>query len=876
MSKTTENSHATAKKLYTGAVISAIAATGLVGTIGTAQADTVELPLPTTAQTEPALVEKEAPKKTEVKVSTNEVTKGQVDEAKDKLDKSTHAVEEVQAKKDQAQTEKDQAQTEKNNAQSEVDKAQEIKDKATPENIEKQKQEVASAENSKSDAEKQEKNAKNDLAKTQEVVADQENVVKKSEDKVASAEKEVKDAQTNVDNAQAILDGTGQAKVIAEKDNAEKAQAQAQEQLTSAEKVLGLAKSDDKKRADAISSVQNELTEASKVVASTQTALTNATNKASQTQTALDQAQNRFTLAEASYKSINTFQVTDEYVNALKSYVNNPYHPVKQEAQWEAHNDKAVKALTAEQKPNINLNSFKSNVNDKAISVDVNNLTTEQMTELSLFASDLLNQIRERFGTPKTVVTKGMLQVADEVTDGYVADDWGFGKGHDSKAVNNVARKYGLPAYKDDTHQYLENLNSSNNGDKIHTMDDAKKWVYESISDFLFNGWEWLHAQSITGLISKGASKDYFALGLSSNTGRTSAHFLSVSDNRVTGNKLDKTEVPNNNTSESIVKAYNTAKTALLTAQTENSQAQREKTSASIANIRAKGEQETIQKRLDALKDTPLKTPTAQSNLEKAQDTLANANTRLENAKKALADLTADVKVKQENLTNAKNVLAQKERNLTNAKNNLATEQDKLVELKALVQTAENNLELAKEKVVQAIKTLEKAKSDLESLLNAEPNLAKAKKVLSEKETTLKEKVTALKEAQTILDKLLKEQKLDQKTYDKLFALYSAQVEAKRLADLEAKRKELESLGYKPVPVVDGKGNVVDYKAEKVTVGTKDDKTYQAPAQATNANAKAEYKKQLPNTGMKESNLLSLLGASLGLLALVGKRKYNR
>ena len=876
MSKTTENSHGTAKKLYTGAVISAIATTGLVGTIGTAQADTVELPLPTTAQIEPALVEKEAPKKTEVKVPTKEVTKGQVDNAKDKLDKSTHAVEEVQAKKDQAQTEKDQAQTEKNNAQSEVDKAQEIKDKATKENIEKQKQEVASAENGKSDAEKQEINAKNDLAKAQEVVADQENVVKKSEDKIASAEKEVKDAQTNVDNAQAILDGTGKAKVVEEKENAETAQKQAQEQVTSAEKSLELAKSDDKKRADAISSVQNELTEASKVVASTQTALTNATNKASQTQTALDQAQDTFTRAESSYKSINTFQVTDEYVNALKSYVNNPYNILNERAKWKEHREKVESILKSVNQENLNLNKFKENANDKAISVDVNNLTTEQMTELSLFASDLLNQIRERFGTPKTIVTKGMLQVADEVTDGYVADDWGFGKGHDSKAVNNVARKYGLPAYEDDTQQYLENLNSSNNGDKIHTMDDAKKWIYHSLNSLLFNGWEWLHARSITGLISKGASKDYFALGLSSNTGRTSAHFLSVSDNRVTGNKLDKTEVPNNNTSESIVKAYNAANYALLNAQTENSQAQREKTSASIANIRAKGEQETIQKRLDALKDTPLKTPTAQSNLEKAQDTLANANKRLENAEKALEALTADVKIKQQNLDKAKQELVNKQTALTNAKNNLATEQDKLAELKALVQTAENNLELAKEKVAQATKTLEQAKADLENLLNAEPNLAKAKKVLSEKETTFKEKVTALKEAQTILDKLLKEQKLDQKTYDKLFALYSAQVEAKRLADLEAKRKELESLGYKPVPVVDGKGNVVDYKAEKVTVGTKDDKTYQAPAQATNANAKAESKKQLPNTGMKESNLLSLLGASLGLLALVGKRKYNR
>ena len=595
------------------------------------------------------------------------------------------------------------------------------------------------------------------------------------------------------------------------------------------------------------------------------------------------------------------------------------------------------------------MNKFKGNASDKAISVDANNLTTEQMTELSLFASDLLNQIRERFGTPKTVVTKGMIRVADEVTDGYVSDNWEFGKGHDSKAVNNVARKYGLPTYEDDTQQYLENLNSVNSGDEIHTMYDAKKWVYESISELLFNGWEWAHAQNLTGVSSvRGATKEYFALDISKRLGRTSAHFLSVFDNQVTGNKLDKTEVPNNNTAESIVKAYNAVNSALLNAQTVNSQAQREKTSASIANIRAKGEQETIQKRLDGLKDTPLKTPTAQSNLEKAQDIFANANTRLKNANKALDALTADVKLKQDNLakakevltqkernlTNAKNnlateqdkllklkqlvqiaennlelakekvalanktleqakadlenllnaepnlakakeVLAQKEANLTNAKNNLATEQDKLAELKALVQTAENNLELAKEKVAQATKTLEKAKADLESLLNAEPNLAKAKKVLSEKETTLKEKETALKEAQTILDELLKEQKIDQEAYDKLFALYSEQVEAKRLADLaEAKRKELEKAGYQPVPVVDGKGNVVDYTAEKITVGTKDDRTYQAPAQATNA--KAEPKKQLPNTGTKDSGLLALLGASVGLLALAGKRKYNR
>lgn len=799
-----------------------------------------------------------------------EVTKGQVDEAKDKLDKSTQAVEKAQAKKDQAQTGKDRAQTEKDNAQSGVDKAQKIKDKATPENIEKQNQEVANARTSKVNAEKQEENAKNDLDKANQVAADQEKVVKKSADKVASAENEVKDAQTNVNSAQAILDGTGQAKVVEEKENAETFQKQAQEQLTSAEKTLELAKSDDKNLANSISSVQNELTEASKVVAKTESKLTDVTHEANQTQTALEQAQNRFTLAEGSYKSINTFQVTDDYVNALKSYVNNPYNILDDRAKWKEHRGKVESILKSVNQENLNLNKFKGNANDKAISVDANNLTTEQMTELSLFASDLLNQIRERFGTPKTVVTKGMLQVADEVTDGYVADNWEFGKGHDSKAINNVARKYGLPTYEDDTQQYLENLNSVNSGDEIHTMYDAKKWVYESISDLLFNGWEWMHAQNLTGVSSvRGATKEYFALDISKRLGRTSAHFLSVSDNQVTGNMLDKTEVPNNNTAESIVKVYNTAKSDLFNAQTANSYVQREKTSASLANIKAKGEQETIQKRLDSLKATPLKTPTAQSNLEKAQDILANANTRLKNAKKALDALTADVKIKQQNLDKAKQELVNKQTVLTNAKNNLATEQDKLAELKALVQTAENNLELAKEKVAQANKTLEQAKDDLENLLNAEPNLAKAKEVLAQKETTLKEKVSALKEAEANLDKLLKEQKIDQEAYDKLFALYSAQVEAKRLADLEAQKKAILESGNTPIEVYDETGKLVSYQVKPKTVS-------QSPV-AYNGAWDKKQDKSLPNTGEKSSALgltgLAMLFGALGLLS--PKRKKH-
>ena len=111
--------------------LTAIAATGLVGTIGTAHADTVELPLPTTAQTEPALVEKEAPKPVEVKTPTKEEvaelgatakqTQEDADKAKEVLDRANETSDKAEKKVESLKQAKDDA--------------QKIADKATPEAI---------------------------------------------------------------------------------------------------------------------------------------------------------------------------------------------------------------------------------------------------------------------------------------------------------------------------------------------------------------------------------------------------------------------------------------------------------------------------------------------------------------------------------------------------------------------------------------------------------------------------------------------------------------------------------------------------------------------------------------------------------------------
>jgi hypothetical protein len=796
------------------------------------------------------------------------VTREQVDEAKDKLDKSTQAVDGAQAKKDQAQSEVDEAKSEVDQALSEANKAQAIKDKATPRNIEKQKQEVTDAEAAKYNAEKQEKNTKNDLDKAEQVAQDQEKVVKKSEDNVASAEKEVKDAQTSVDNAQAILDGTGQAEVIAEKENAEWEQKQAQNKVQEKSDELLQAKSHDDQLQQKIVEAQKQVENSHSLVLTTNIALDKASETANQTQSALKQAQSDFSDAEARYNSINTLQISDSYVEALKSYVNNPYNILEQEALWDKHNAAQLRKLEQVNQENVELNKFKSNKKDQQISVDPNHLTKEQQMELAFFANDLLNQVRQRFGTTKTVVSQGMLEVAKKVTDGYVSDNWNFGAGHDKKVINDVAREYGLPSSKNNSSQYLENMYGVNSSDEIHTMDDAKRFIYKSIVKFLFNGMEWQHAESITGLSkTSSGNKDYFGLSLSKREGVTSSHWLTVADKKVSGTKLDKTELSNPNSAETLTRAYHAAVGALSLAQKNNLNAQTALEQAQAEYDTALSTEEQVKEEFSRLKATPLRAPSAQFELDQAEKVQMKAQQRVVAAQKALDALTADVKTKQKNLAEAKEVLDTKQKALTESKENLATEQTKLVTLQELAQTAAENLQLSKDNVEKVGKELEQAKADLDALLNAEPNLAEAKKVLAQKETTLNQKATALKQAQDNLDKLLQEQKINQEAYDKLFALYSAQVEAKRLADLEAQRQALLKDGETPVEVYDKTGKLVSYIAQTKSVNTQLPISY-------NYTWNKKQETSLPNTGTSAS-MLPTWGVILGLmsLAVAGLRK---
>ena len=95
----------------------------------------------------------------------------------------------------------------------------------------------------------------------------------------------------------------------------------------------------------------------------------------------------------------------------------------------------------------------------------------------------------------------------------------------------------------------------------------------------------------------------------------------------------------------------------------------------------------------------------------------------------------------------------------------------------------------------------------------------------------------------------------------------------------DAKRKELEKAGYKPVPVMDQKGNVIDYKLSQETVTVNNGSANKPQAQATvgkaTTAAKASTQATLPNTGEGTSALgiLGVLGLAFGLVGFKSRKE---
>lgn len=888
------------KQLITTA---AVATASLVGTIGTAQADTTKIPLPTDAKTEPALVEKEAPKKVEVKTPTKEevaelgATAKQTQEASDKAKEVL----------DQANETSDKAEKKVTDLKQAKDDAQKIADKATPEAIQTAEKKVETAKASVPTKEQAVSTAQTEKDDADRDVAVQGKSIGTKQAEETQAKTSVATAKTEVENAQKALNGEGLADAKTKQADAIKEEATSKQAQEMAQNVLDEAKAQN----------QNHVAQLKQAETQVATAKTTLENKTQEKQSAKEKADTATANYNQAVSTLNALQKEDakatitlapDFIKAVKEKIafKHEIHTngdKLSEEYLDSKSDELYDRIVNSQPQNRTLNKYTPSAKDQADETryDINNLPKEVTDELNYFVADLINQMRRQLGLPDVVLSKSSLEFANKIAKEYVKANWSHamideyrakgGAGHYAKGVYKAASEYGLNSgyseakdkeYMEKGFQPYENSVTNplyhdfddEDGVFRKTLGEMKEKLYDDLIELVSHKNDYLHTQGILQFDYADEVAYFGGVAQSKSNEIYTTHFItSLRSSHVDGSKWDKTPIVNplsdTNKEQEIAKARQTLADAMVA----RKDAQDKLEATTKAESDAQTALQNAQATLSALNngENPLANAQKVFNETKARHeravvTLANANALVNN-------LTASKATKEETLKQAQATLKDAEKTLKLAQDALKAEEDKMKELEATATNKAQAVSTAKKALQDAQDSVKQAEKELADLKGAKARLKEVKAELEQAEKELKEVYKAQNEAK--VDYEVKSLAADRaKTAYETAKAKFEEAETKRLVALaEEKRKELEHLGYKPVPVVDGKGNVVDYKAEKVTVGTTGDKTYQAPAQATNA--KAEPKKQLPNTGTKESNLLALLGASVGLLALVGKRKFR-
>ena len=879
----------------------AVATASLVSTIGMAQADTVEIPLPTTAKTEPALVEKEAPKKVEVKVPTKEdvaelgATAKQTQEASDKAKEVLDQANEKSDKAEKKVTDLKQAQAD----------AQKIADKATPEAIQNAEKKVETANANVPTKEQAVSSAQAEKDDADRNVAIQGKTVGTKQAEVTQAQNGVTDAKTTVKDAEDALNGVGLADAKTKQADAIKEESESKQAQADAQKALDEAKAQNQDHAAQLKQAEQAVKTAQANLESKSQEKATAKTNADVANTAYNQAVS--TLNELQKDTKATITLAPDFIKAVKEKMVFREQLRTDETLSEDYISNKGRELynkiVDSQLQNRTLNKYTPSAKDQADETryDINNLPKEVTDELNYFVADLINQMRRQLGLPDVVLSKSSLEFANKIAKEYVKANFSKamkdeyrakgGAGHYAKGIYKVAKEYGLNS----TYTEEENQENAEKGLQpyenavttyvYHDFDDAdgvfrktigemKEKLYDDLIELISHKNDYLHTQGILQFDYANETVYFGGVAQSKTDEFYTTHFLtSIRTTNVDGSKWDKTPIvnplSNTNKEAEITKARQTLADAMVAR--KDAQAQLEATSKAVSDA-----QTTLQKAqatLSALNNGENPLANAQKAFDEAKARHDKAVVTLANANALVNNLTASKATKEETLKQAQAKLKDAEKALNLAQETLKAEETKMANLEAIASNKAQAVSTAKKALQDAKDQVKQAEKELADLKGAKARLTELKAELETAEAELKEVYKAQNKAK--VDYEVKSLAADQaKTaYETANAKFE-EAETKRLVALaDAKRKELEKAGYKPVPVVDGKGNVVDYKAEKVIVGTTGDKTYQAPVQAINA--KAEPKKQLPNTGTKESNLLAVLGASLGLLALVGKRKYR-
>ena len=898
MMESNTQGHGTIKKLRTGAVISTLAISALGVSTGVSASETE------VAVNEPAT---RVVAKDEVKPKVP--SQADVDKAKAESEKANQDV--AKQKEVVASTEANIATAEKTIA--DTTKKKEEAKSVTPEKVAEAKADAEKKANELATAEKTVADADKSVSATAEKVADQTKVVSNAEKTATATANKVAEAQKKVDSLSSSTDVAPLEKEVGTLTNQVKEDTQAVE---TAQSNLDNAKKAQSDKDQAIKDAQTGVSRAESNLSQATTALANAKADQSNKDKAVTSAKSALDVAKQGVTETTTSSETmydvpkatyapalsQGYIDAIKALANGtgtadkvdtevyevPYSDPKYGASADSlsdFNSTGTRYYKGQEIP------YGSEDKDATEIVDFQHLTKEQQIQLATYAASIINDLRAKFGTQPVKVSDSSLKLAEafnNYANAFVSANSGVYSEHNTKGIKE---KYELA--KKESNVTVPSLAIRSKmvpdflglGKKVTTMAHVKQVMYQGI------------VNALMGVNENTSSEERYSSALS---------LLGLRD-------ADKSNL---GVGIGLMGSYTTKgyETSITLSAPQS-------TTATTKKVDAKAV-ETAQKAYDnALKDSK----EAKSTVQSAQTAYSNAETALANARTRLSDLLGDkidVLSLEKALADAKDKLAQDTKALQTAKESLALAKSNATDKAKALAEAKSALETAKAEQSDADKALETAKSELEVLTKAHnvavlarkstgQDLARKReaskeasdtyevlalalthrnevlKALDKELTDAKSKLGVLRaELETAKEELARLEGIAEvkargyKNWKDLKDRYETeQAEKRRLEELSRKADAIRKAGGQPKEVTDANGKVVDVVDAKAqnkpvvaTVGTKDDKTYQAPAQATNA--KAEPKKQLPNTGTKGS-MLGLLGFSLLASLGLGYTKKN-
>lgn len=906
MFKNEVKGHGTIKKLRTGAVVSVLALTGLGGVVS-ANADE------TTSAGNTEVVAKDAKSETVTEAKAETVTEKQVADAKVEANKANQALtaqEGVVTGAEKAVADNENTVADLNSQITEVEKV-------TPEVVEQAKSEQAKAKDTLDQATAVTTSAENSLTDATNKVEAQKGVVSEAESNVEKTASAVADAEKKVDALSATTDT---AKLDQDVKDLTAKVAEDTANVKSAKDSLDAAKLVETNKDQAIKDAKSAVDTATKTSDSTKKALDTAKSTEALTTKGLEDSKKALEVAKAGVVETTTREetrynvlkssyspvLTKDYIEALKALANGTGTSTDvRKAIRKAYTDENGVGANSLREYNSTGTHAVNGVNvpygsedgDTTEIVDFQNLTTEQRTNLSIYAASILNELRAKIGTTPLQVSETSVLLVGELDkkERYykTTDAW---SGELTGATYNNTLKDNLT--QTEKEQNITERSTSVQGSLItkfsskdakkYTMADLKQLVYQGIVNTLMGANEnsdsrdtYSSALYMLGLKDSEKSNVGVSLAFEYAQGYPNSYIATF----VLSPIVKKTETKTIVNEQEVSEAQSNYDKAVQ----DNTDAKSKVATAEASYTSAKDALATAKKQLADLESGTVDIPALEKALADAQTQLEADQASLQSAKETLALAKASATDKAKALEVAKTELAEAKKSSETAKGVLAKEKETLEVLSKAVEVAQVALTDArtKQEVAQTNFNTASAKADdlATKLANKETVLADLNSKLAEAKAKSSVLRAELETAKELYETLKKDSNSKNAEYLRLATLKAeqdkAEAEAKRLQALKEKADVIIAQGGVPTPVLDEKGDVIDYiDGKKATTAITPTKVMKQ-AGVTQVDGKTTYSrveraKSLPNTGSQES-LLGLLGASVLLgLGYTGKRKKTR